>query len=627
MEQLWLPEAGWLLLLLSAVLSAATALMTFNNVRLQRATSWHWVRRGTLVQSALLLLAFVVLLICFLDDNFSVAAVAQHSSRLLPPGLKIAAVWAGHEGSLLLWIVMLAGWSSLFAWRSGETDDALFPLTLALLSVLMAALLALLLTVSDPFARVFPPALAGRDLNPMLQHPGLILHPPLLYLGYGALSVAAAVALASLWRGGFSAAVAFVCWRWALPGWCALTLGITLGSWWAYSELGWGGWWFWDPVENASLLPWLSASALLHALLAARQRGIYRQIAVLLAIVTLILTLLGTLIVRSGILVSVHAFALNNTRAVPLFVLFSVLSLAALAIYGWRARPVSSAARYTGGSREILVLAAVLLLTAVLLIVAVGTLFPLMVNLTGQNRLSVGAPYFNAATLPFGLLLLAGIMLSGGAFWKRTPRWPTWRILATAFGALCGGVAGGLGAGGLAALASALIMAALAALWCQPFPALRRQLPALLAHSGVAIAAAGMVLSSVSREEISRNVTQGEQVGLAGYTFLFQRLDLLAQANYTAERARIAVIKNGKPLGVMTPERRYYTVRRQLSVEPGIHWTPWRDWYVVLGEKTGEKRYAMRFYIQRGVRWIWGGALLMTVGALLSGWRGRRYEH
>ncbi len=287
---------------------------------------------GILAQFALLLLAFGVLTYCFLISDFSVIYVAQHSYSLLSWELKLAAVWGGHEGSLLLWVLLLSAWSALFAWHYRQQTDPLFPLTLAVLSLMLATLLLFVVLWSDPFVRIFPPAIEGRDLNPMLQHPGLIFHPPLLYLGYGGLMVAASVALASLLRGEFDGTCARICWRWALLGWSALTAGIILGSWWAYCELGWGGWWFWDPVENASLLPWLSATALLHSLSLTRQRGIFRHWSLLLAIVTLMLSLLGTLIVRSGILVSVHAFALDNVRAVPLFSLFALISLASLAL-------------------------------------------------------------------------------------------------------------------------------------------------------------------------------------------------------------------------------------------------------------------------------------------------------
>ncbi len=332
----------------------------------------------------------------------------------------------------------------------------------------------------------------------------------------------------------------------------ALTAGIILGSWWAYCELGWGGWWFWDPVENASLLPWLSATALLHSLSLTRQRGIFRHWSLLLAIVTLMLSLLGTLIVRSGILVSVHAFALDNVRAVPLFSLFALISLASLALYGWRARDGGPAVRFAGLSREMLILATLLLFCAVLLIVLVGTLYPMIYGLLGWGRLSVGAPYFNRATLPFGLLMLVVIVLATFVSGKRV------------------------------------------------------QLPALLAHAGVLLFAAGIVVSSVSRQEISLNLQPGQQVTLAGYTFRFERLDLQARGNYTSEKAIVALFDHQQRIGELTPERRFYEARRQQMMEPSIRWNGIHDWYAVMGEKTGPDRYAFRLYVQCGVRWIWG---------------------
>ncbi|MCX9003047.1 heme lyase NrfEFG subunit NrfF [Citrobacter portucalensis] len=569
-----LPEAGFLALLLSLGVNVLTPLAVLVGVR-QR---WQGVMRlasvGVWAQFALLLLAFVILVFCFLTSDFSVVYVAQHSYSLLPWGLKLAAVWGGHEGSLLLWVLFLSGWSALFALRYRRDTDALFPLTLSVLSMITALLLLFVVVWSDPFVRIFPPAIEGRDLNPMLQHLGLILHPPLLYLGYGGLMVAAGVALASLLRGDFNAQSAWVCWRWALPGWCALTLGIILGSWWAYCELGWGGWWFWDPVENASLLPWLSASALLHSLYITRQRGIFRHWSLLLAIVTLILSLLGTLIVRSGILVSVHAFALDNVRAAPLFALFTVLSLASLGLYAWRGQQVRQNARFGGWSREMLILVALLHFSAVLLIVLIGTLYPMIYGLFGWGRLSVGAPYFNRATLPFGLLMLLVIVLA------------TVRSRNVSF---------------------------------------RIQLPALLAHAGVLVFAAGIVFSSGSRQEISLNLSPGQQVELAGYIFRFERLDLEAKGNYTSEKAQITLWHNEKRIGSLQPERRFYAARRQQMMEPGIRWNLMHDWYAVMGEKTGPDRYAMRLYVQTGVRWIWGGGLLMVFGALLSAWRGRKH--
>ncbi|HCD7251915.1 TPA: heme lyase CcmF/NrfE family subunit [Citrobacter farmeri] len=570
-----LPEAGFLALLLSLGVNVLTPLAVLAGERLR----WQGVMRlasaGVWAQFACLLLAFLILVFCFLTSDFSVLYVAQHSHSLLSWGLKLAAVWGGHEGSLLLWVLFLSGWSALFAWRYRRESDPLFPLTLSVLCMIAAFLLLFIVFWSDPFVRIFPPAIEGRDLNPMLQHLGLILHPPLLYLGYGGLMVAAGVALASLLRGDFTKMTAWVCWRWALPGWCALTLGIILGSWWAYCELGWGGWWFWDPVENASLLPWLSASALLHSLYVSRERGSFRHWSLLLAIVTLILSLLGTLIVRSGILVSVHAFALDNVRAVPLFALFAILSLASLGLYGWRARASQQTVRLGVWSREMLILAALLLFCAVLLIVLIGTLYPMIYGLLGWGRLSVGAPYFNRATLPFGLLMLVVVVITMVRCRK-------------------GGV--------------------------------HRQLPALLAHAGVLVFAAGILFSSGSRQEISLNLSPGQQVELAGYTFRFERLELAVKGNYTTEKAFITLWQGDKRTGSLTPERRFYSARRQQMMEPGIRWDLLHDWYAVMGEKTGEERYAMRLYVQSGVRWIWGGGLLMIAGALLSGWRGRKRD-
>lgn len=572
---MFLPEAGFLALLLSLGVNVLTPLAVLTGIQRRWLGVMRLASVGVWTQFALLLAAFTLLINAFLSSDFSVIYVAQHSHSLLSWGLKLAAVWGGHEGSLLLWVLFLSAWSALFAWRYRQQSDALFPLTLSLLSLIIALLLLFVVVWSDPFARIFPPAIEGRDLNPMLQHLGLILHPPLLYLGYGGLMVATGVGLASLLHGDFTAAAARVCWRWALPGWCALTLGIILGSWWAYCELGWGGWWFWDPVENASLLPWLSASALLHSLSLSRRQGIFRHWSLLLAIVTLILSLLGTLIVRSGILVSVHAFALDNVRAAPLFALFAVLSLASLALYAWRARDGQPTARAGNGSRETLILATLLLFCAVLLIVLVGTLYPMIYGLLGWGRLSVGAPYFNRATLPFGLLMLVVIVVA--TIRNRKSAW-------------------------------------------------RRQLPALIAHTGVLIAALGIVVSSVSRQEISLNLRPGQQVALAGYTFRFDRLELEAKGNYTTEKAQIALWQGENRIGNLTPERRFYTARRQQMMEPDIRWNLIHDWYAVMGEKTGPERYAMRLYVQSGVRWIWGGGLLMIVGALLSGWRGRRED-
>lgn len=347
---LLLPEFGYVALLLASAIGVATTLLTASGCY----RHWHYVCRlarvWTWVLFGLVLFAFAVLTLSFMLNDFSVNYVAQHGHRDLPFGLKIAAVWGGHEGSLLLWLLCLSGCSALFAFRYRHAQGDLFPLTLAVLAAIASALLIFIVIFSDPFARLLPPAVAGRDLNPMLQHIGLILHPPLLYLGYGGLTVSAALALAALLNEEFDARVAWVCWRWALPAWCALTLGIMLGSWWAYNELG--RLVVLGPGRKRLFASLDHRQALLHSLYVTRMRGIFRHWSMILAMLTFILSLLGTLIVRSGILVSVHAFALEHDRAVPLFILFAALSMAALLIYGWRSTTHRPAARFCGWSRK-----------------------------------------------------------------------------------------------------------------------------------------------------------------------------------------------------------------------------------------------------------------------------------
>lgn len=517
--------------------------------------------------------AFLVLVNAFVVNDFTVTYVASNSNTQLPVWYRVAATWGAHEGSLLLWVLLMSGWTFAVAIFSQRIPLDIVARVLAIMGMVSVGFLLFILFTSNPFSRTLPNfPIEGRDLNPLLQDPGLIFHPPLLYMGYVGFSVAFAFAIASLLSGRLDSTYARFTRPWTLAAWIFLTLGIVLGSAWAYYELGWGGWWFWDPVENASLLPWLSATALLHSLSLTRQRGIFRHWSLLLAIVTLMLSLLGTLIVRSGILVSVHAFALDNVRAVPLFSLFALISLASLALYGWRARDGGPAVRFSGLSREMLILATLLLFCAVLLIVLVGTLYPMIYGLLGWGRLSVGAPYFNRATLPFALLMLVVIVLATFVSGKRA------------------------------------------------------QLPALLAHAGVLLFAAGIVVSSVSRQEISLNLQPGQQVTLAGYTFRFERLDLQAKGNYTSEKAIVALFDHQQRIGELTPERRFYEARRQQMMEPSIRWNGIHDWYAVMGEKTGADRYAFRLYVQSGVRWIWGGGLLMISGALLSGWRGRKRD-
>ena len=568
-----IPELGQLAMILAICFAAVQASVPLLGAWRGDSLWMSLARPAAWGQFAFLAFAFACLTHAFMTDNFSVAYVASNSNSALPWYYKFSAVWGAHEGSLLLWALILGGWTFAVSVFSRQLPQVMLARVLAVMGMISVGFLSFLIITSNPFQRLLPQVPTdGRDLNPLLQDFGLIVHPPMLYMGYVGFSVAFAFAIAALLGGRLDAAWARWSRPWTIVAWAFLGVGITLGSWWAYYELGWGGWWFWDPVENASLLPWLSATALLHSLSLTRQREIFRHWSLLLAIVTLMLSLLGTLIVRSGILVSVHAFALDNVRAVPLFSLFALISLASLALYGWRARDGGPVVRFSGLSREMLILATLLLFCAVLLIVLVGTLYPMIYGLLGWGRLSVGAPYFNRATLPFGLLMLVVIVLATFVSGKRV------------------------------------------------------QLPALVAHAGVLLFAAGIVVSSVSRQEISLNLQPGQQVTLAGYTFRFERLDLQAKGNYTSEKAIVALFDHQQRIGELMPERRFYEARRQQMMEPSIRWNGIHDWYAVMGEKTGADRYAFRLYVQSGVRWIWGGGLLMIAGALLSGWRGRKRD-
>ncbi|GAB1440438.1 heme lyase NrfEFG subunit NrfEF [Providencia sp.] len=622
--ELILPEVGFICLVLALCIASFHALSgvigLFQHVPGYMPRNVVW----TYLQFIFLLIAYLCLTINFIQSDFSVVYVAQHSHRLSPLYIKIAAVWGGHEGSIFLWLLFISAWSTIFAWHYRQQSHRLFPLTLSILALFSAALLLFIIFYSDPFVRIFPPAIEGRDLNPMLQHWGLILHPPLLYLGYSGLMVVTALVLASVLTGQFNQTTAWLCWRFTVPSWCILTIGITLGSWWAYSELGWGGWWFWDPVENASLLPWLSATALLHSLAVSTRSERFRHWSILLAIMTFILSLLGTLIVRSGILMSVHAFALDNVRAGPLFLLFSFLSLITLLIYGWKAKYINTPSLGMN-KREVYLLLTLILYVTVLFIVLTGTLYPMVYTLFGWGKISVGAPYFNLTLLPFGILMLCVLAFSAFNPSFKNKLMGKWRkFFIVLFCALLSFILREQGY--VIAFSCGFLMAIFLLFWWRPINTIRQQFPVLLAHTGVIIFALGIALSIGSRQETSVSLSIGQSVSLAGYQFKFTELKLAAQSNYTTEKAIINISKNGQLQHNLITERRFYTARQQLMIEPGIYWGWMRNWYAVLGEKTAADSYAIRFYVQDGIQWIWGGALLMCLG-LLAYWLKGRQKH
>ena len=574
---------------------------------------------GILAQFALLLLAFGVLTYCFLISDFSVIYVAQHSYSLLSWELKLAAVWGGHEGSLLLWVLLLSAWSALFAWHYRQQTDPLFPLTLAVLSLMLAALLLFVVLWSDPFVRIFPPAIEGRDLNPMLQHPGLIFHPPLLYLGYGGLMVAASVALASLLRSEFDGACARICWRWALPGWSALTAGIILGSWWAYCELGWGGWWFWDPVENASFIPWLTTTALMHALIQTRRRGQLRRLTVFLTLVGFALCLLGTFLVRSGAMQSVHAFATDPGRGIALQVLAIVLLVPAAFLYCARIEPVCRTEEAPMNGSDALMTGAVFLLMAAAFAVLFGTLYPLGYEVFAGRTLTVGAPYFNNFFAP--MTLIAAALAGAAQLGLRNPvRWAVCAAASVAAGAAVAlltdprsPVMTGF------AVAAAVWLVVTAVSHCLPFPARCMSLAALLAHVGIAVSIAGAV--GVEQYESEALVRMGPGLGkpVDDVVFVYTETRFVNNHSYFGQQGVIEVLRldDESLITTLRPERQTFVANGMQMSAAGIDHGFLRDYYVSMGNKLTDTEWLVRLSIKPLAGWIWGGGAVMILAALI----------
>ena len=632
----------------------ATVLGTLPLVGLHRGVP-AWValaRPAALVQGLLVAIAWGCLVASFVGNDFSVRNVAENANSNLPLPYRIAAAWGSHEGSMLLWLLMQAGWTAAVAVGSRTLPPALATRILAVMGWISAAFLLFVLFTSNPFLRVLPVPLQGRDLNPLLQDPGMVLHPPLLYMGYVGFSVAFAAALAALMggerggerggpRGGErDAAWARWCRPWTLLAWCCLTAGVALGSWWAYTELGWGGWWFWDPVENAAFMPWLVGTALVHALAVAGQRARMLAWAALLAILCFSLSLLGTFLVRSGVLSSVHAFAIDPRRGVFILALLALVIGGSLALFALRAPRLASAAPLRLLSRE-----GLLLLNNVLLLVAMGsvllgTLYPLLMDVLGLGRISVGAPYFDAvfAPLMIPLLLLLGI----GPFlrWQASAPPGLWRrltptaaasaalamVLPWAWGAWQPMVALGLG---LALWPALSVLTQVADRARGGLSALRRQPLAWwgmnLAHLGVAVFVAGVTLVRTQQVEIERRMAPGDAIEIGGRTLRFVGVAREPGPNYEAERGRFVILHGGRTEAELRPEkRRYASMPGTPMTEAAIASSLTGDLYVALGDPLADGAWTVRAYHKPFVTWIWGGCALMALGGLCAAVRYRR---
>ena len=623
-----IPEIGHFTLLMALIVALIQSV--FPLVGAWRSNrSWIALARPS-AQALFLMIAisFACLAWAFLNDDYSVRYVAEHSNSKLPSAYKFAAVWGGHEGSFLLWLLMLSGWTLAVSIFSKSLPDEMVARVLGVLGLVATGFLVFVIATSNPFDRLIPAAPDGNDLNPLLQDPGLVVHPPMLYMGYVGFSVAFAFAISALLAGRLDAAWARWSRPWTLAAWISLTVGIALGSYWAYYELGWGGWWFWDPVENASFMPWLVGTALIHSLAVTEKRGAFRAWTVLLAIFTFSLSLLGTFLVRSGVLTSVHAFATDPRRGVMILILLALVIGTSLLIFALRAPASGLGGRFSLVSRETFLLGNNVLLVVAASSVLLGTLYPLAIDALNLGKLSVGPPYFNSVFVPIVIPLFLLAAIGPSARWKNAElRDLLVRIRIPAMLACVAAVAipmavgkwtpgSAIGAFCSVWLASAMLL--------NLRERLKGGLPSaaywgmLIAHLGLAVSILGVAV--VKHHETERDVRMepGDTTQVGGYTFRFMGVREVPGPNYRAAQGEMQVEKDGQVLRVLHPEKRAYFSSGQPMTETAIDTGLFRDLYVSLGEPLDGKAWAVRVYYKPFVLWIWLGALIMAIGGITA---------
>jgi cytochrome c-type biogenesis protein CcmF len=627
-----IPELGQVALALALIVALFQSFASLYGAATPGAGWIAFSRPAAQAQALLVAFAFGCLVQSFVANDFSVANVANNSNSALPIEYRVAASWGSHEGSLLLWALMLAGWTVAVSLFTGNLPEEMVARVLGVMGIISVGFLAFMLFTSNPFDRLLPPVADGRDLNPLLQDPGMVFHPPMLYMGYVGFSVAFSFAVAALLSGRLDAAWARWSRPWTTVAWAFLTLGIALGSGWAYYELGWGGWWFWDPVENASFMPWLIGTALIHSLAVTEKRGSFRSWTVLLAIAAFALSLLGTFLVRSGVLTSVHAFAVDPKRGVFILALFVVLIGGALVLYAWRTSRVGLGGDFAPLSRESFLLANNVLLAAAAGSVFLGTLYPLALDALGGGKISVGPPYFETVFAP---LMAPALFLMGVgplARWKRASL-PELAVL------LRWALAISVVIGMLLPLAmgrwSALVGSGLAlAIWILITCALslrkglrqtRSHYGMVLAHAGIAVFVIGVTLVKGYDAEKDVRMKPGDTVELNDYVFRLEGVSAVDGPNYRAARATVSVTRDGKPVSILHPEKRVYTVQQMPMTEAAIDAGITRDLYVSLGDPVEGGAWVMKVQHKPFIGWIWGGCLLMALGGFLAA-SDRRYR-
>ncbi len=627
-----LPELGQVALILALLIAGLQAVLPL--VGAQRGkTGWMAVARpAAYAQLLLVFIAYVVLTIAFVTQDFSVKYVADNSNSLLPLIYRYTAVWGAHEGSLLLWTLVLAVWNAAVAQFSRGLPEQVMARVLGVIGLISLGFLAFLIFTSNPFIRLLPSPMEGRDLNPLLQDVGMIIHPPMLYVGYVGFVVPFAFSIAALIDGKVDAR-----WlRWTRPwtniAWGFLTIGIALGSWWAYYELGWGGWWFWDPVENASFMPWLVGAALLHSQAVTEKRGSFRGWTLLLAIAAFSLSLLGAFLVRSGVLTSVHAFAADPSRGLFILIFLGVVIGGSLLLYVARVPRLEQGAPFAASSRETLLLANNVLLTSACGMVLLGTLYPLIADALGLGKISVGPPYFGLLFLLLMAPLVLLVPFGPLTRWQREEPSRPLRLLAPWAGlALVLAIIGYFMAPqGQWKTAAGIGTAAWVALGTGYFVWTRFQsksggnrftaemLGMTLAHGGIAVFLVGALLVEALNTQRELAMTPGQTLEVGRYAFQFQGVDEVTGPNYLATRGHVQVLRGDKPLVLLHPEKREYASGGQVMSEVGIHRTVFGDVYVALGESLGGQARAVRIHIKPFVRWIWFGAGLMALGGFVT---------
>ncbi len=629
-----IPEVGHFALILAFCVSLLLALLPSLGYATENRRLLLSANRFSVLQFVLIAVSFGCLAAAFMGDDFSVHIVALQSNSQLPMHYKFTALWGGHEGSLLLWGLILAGWTAAVALTGQQIPEKVKAVVLATMGAISAGFLSFMLFTSNPFERrLISTPLDGQDLNPLLQDPGMVIHPPMLYFGYVGFSVAFAFAIAALVRGKLDASWA----RWARPwtnvAWAFLTVGITLGSWWAYYELGWGGWWFWDPVENASFMPWLVGTALVHSLAVTEKRGAFKNWTLLLAIFAFSLSLLGTFLVRSGVLTSVHSFAADPTRGLYILGFLFVVIGGSLTLYAVRAPESAFKPVFTAVSRESLLLANNILLVCAALVVLLGTLFPLVMDYLGQGKYSVGPPYFNAMFVPLAGAL--GILTGLGMYsqWKNTRSLLQWikEPLALVTGLLLPFVWGewSVAAAFGLFLGVWLIFASLRSVLKQTrnadsfFTGVRKlnrsYVGMIVAHMGFGMAVLGVTVVSQYSTERDLRMAEGDALDAGAYRVEFHGTSDIQGPNYAGTRGDIRLFKDGRQLAELHPEKRRYHARGdQIMTEAAIDAGLFRDVYVALGEPLDDGAWAVRVHYKPLVRWIWLGGAFVALGAVIS---------